>query len=60
MGPEKGLALVDQLTGVECLLLEAKLKEGQKISPDGAPPPEAELIAHRSKGFSALEVKPDE
>jgi len=60
MGPEKGLALVDQLTGVECLLLEAKLKEGQTIGPDGAPPPEAELIAHRSKGFSALEVKPDE
>jgi thiamine biosynthesis lipoprotein len=60
MGHEKGLALVDQMTGVECLLLEVRLKEGQTLSPDGAPPPEAELIAHRSKGFSALEVKPDE
>jgi hypothetical protein len=41
-------------------LLEVDLKEGQALGPDGAPPPEAELIAHRSKGFSALEVKPDE
>jgi len=58
MGAEKGLALVDQLTGVECLLLEVRLKEGESIDPDGAPPPGAELIAHRSKGFKALEVSP--
>lgn len=60
MGAEKGLALINQMTGVECLLLEVRLKEGQGLGPDGAPPPDAELIAHRSKGFSALEVKPDE
>ncbi|MBE3097961.1 MAG: FAD:protein FMN transferase [Planctomycetes bacterium] len=60
MGPEKGLALVNQMTGAECLLLEVRLKEGQGIGPDGAPPPDAELIAYRSKGFSDLEVKPDE
>jgi thiamine biosynthesis lipoprotein len=60
MGAEKGLAMVNQITGVECLILEARLKEGQSIGPDGAPPPDAELVAHRSKGFAALEVKPAE
>ncbi|MCX5683023.1 MAG: FAD:protein FMN transferase [Planctomycetota bacterium] len=57
MGVEKGLAMVDHLTGVECLILEARLKEGQSIGPDGAPPPDAELVAHRSKGFAAMEIK---
>jgi len=58
MGAEKGVAMVDQLTGAECLVLEAKLKEGQSTGPDGAPPPDAELVAHRSKGFAAFEVTP--
>jgi len=58
MGAEKGIAMVDQLTGAECLVLEAKLTEGQSIGPDGAPPPDAELVAHRSKGFAAFEVTP--
>jgi len=58
MGIEKGLAMVDKTTGVECLILEAKLKEGQSLGPDGAPPADAELVAHRSKGFAEFEVKP--
>jgi thiamine biosynthesis lipoprotein len=60
MGAEKGLAMVNQITGVECLIIEARLKEGRSIGPDGAPPPDSELVAHRSKGFAALEVKPAE
>jgi len=60
MGVEKGLAMVDNLTGAECLILEVRLKEGQSIGADGAPPPDAELIAHRSKGFAEFEVKPPE
>jgi thiamine biosynthesis lipoprotein len=59
MGAEKGVAMVDQLTGAECLVLEARLKEGQSVGPDGAPPPDAELAARRSKGFAAFEVAPD-
>jgi thiamine biosynthesis lipoprotein len=60
LGVEEGLALVDDTDGVECLLLEANLKEGQEVGPDGAPPPDAELIPYRSKGFAALEFKPGE
>ena len=59
MGVEKGMELVAKLEGVECLMLEAKLKEGQEFQASGAPPPEAELIAHRSRGFAALEFKPE-
>jgi len=60
MGPEKGLAMVNQITGVECLILEARLKEGQEGGPDGVPPPDVELVAYRSKGFAAFEVKASE
>ena len=60
MGAEKGVEMVNKITGVECLVLEAHLKEGRSIGPDGAPPADAELVAHRSKGFAALEIKPSE
>jgi thiamine biosynthesis lipoprotein ApbE len=65
MGVKDGLAMVEKTDGVECLVLEVRLKEGQALQPNGAPPPEAELIAHRSKGFQAMEfvaaeVKPAE
>lgn len=58
VGVKEGLALVAKTEGVECLILEAVLKEGQSMQPNGAPPAEAELLAHRSKGFAALEFKP--
>jgi len=58
LGVEKGLALVDSLEGVECLLLEWKPKEGETAAPSGAPPKDAELIAHRSSGFAAMEFDP--
>ena len=58
LGAQKGLALVESLEGVECLLLEWKPKEGESAQPSGAPPQDAELIAHRSSGFAALEFDP--
>ena len=58
LGVKEGLALVEKAGGVECLLLEVQLKEGQQFQPNGAPPADAELIAHRSKGFGALEIPP--
>ena len=58
LGVKDGLALVEKTDGVECLLLEAVLKEGQTDQASGAPPADAELVAHRSKGFAALEFKP--
>jgi thiamine biosynthesis lipoprotein len=60
LGAKEGLAIVEKTEGVECLLLEAALKEGQTFQASGAPPPEAELVAYRSKGFKALEFKPAE
>ena len=59
LGVKEGLALVEKTEGVECLLLEVRLKEGQEFQASGAPPPDADLIPHRSKGFSALEIPPD-
>jgi thiamine biosynthesis lipoprotein len=53
LGVEKGLALVEKLPGVECLLLE--VPEAQLQEPD---PAKVELIAHRSSGFAALEFTP--
>jgi len=58
LGVEKGMELVEKTEDVECLLLEAVLKEGQEVQASGAPPPQAELIAHRSSGFAALEFVP--
>jgi len=60
LGAKEGLAMVERTEGVECLLLEAVLKEGQRFQPCGAPPPDAELVAYRSKGFKQLEFKPAE
>jgi len=58
MGVEKGLAMVEEAVGVECLFLEGP--PDAPLRADGAPAPDAPLIAHRSKGFAALEVKPGE
>ena len=58
LGVEKGLALVEATDGVECLILEWKPRPGQIEPPTGAPPENAELVAHRSKGFAAMEFKP--
>ncbi len=58
LGVEKGLEVVESLEGVECLLLEWRPKPGESPQPDGAPPPGAELLAHRSSGFAALEFSP--
>jgi len=58
LGVEKGLALVESLDGVECLLLEWKPREGEAVPASGAPPKDAELIAHRSSGFAAMEFDP--
>jgi len=58
LGIEKGLAVVESLEGVECLLLEWKPAEGETPTADGAPPKTAELVAHRSSGFAALEFAP--
>jgi len=58
LGPRKGLEIVNALDGVECLLLEWKPKEGQTPTAEGAPPKDADLVAHRSSGFAALEFDP--
>ena len=58
LGVERGLALVESLEGVECLLLVWEPKEGESAPPSGAPPQDAELIAHRSSGFAAMEFDP--
>jgi len=60
LGVKDGLALVEKTDGVECLLLEWQPAPGQQPQANGAPPPEAELIAHRSKGFAAMEYTPTE
>jgi len=59
LGVKDGLALVQKTERVECLLLEVNLKEGQGFQPNGAPPPDAEIVPHRSKGFAALEIPLD-
>jgi len=58
LGIEKGLEVVESLDGVECLLLEWKPKGGEAPTPEGAPPEDADLVAHRSSGFAALEFDP--
>ncbi len=58
LGVKDGLALVEKTEGVECLLLEWTPGPGEEPQASGAPPPAAALVAHRSKGFAALEFKP--
>ncbi len=60
LGIKKGLEIVNALDGVECLLLEWRPKAGQAATADGAPPPGADLVAHRSSGFAALEFAPSD
>ena len=60
MGTEKGLALVADLVDVHCLILEVDPSDAHPPQAGGAPSPEANLIAHRSAGFAALEFKPAE
>jgi thiamine biosynthesis lipoprotein len=57
LGVEKGMAVVESLEGVECLLLEwAPTSPSVEGAPEtNGPPP---LIAHRSSGFAALEFDP--
>jgi thiamine biosynthesis lipoprotein ApbE len=65
LGVKDGLAMVEKLQDIECLVLEVGPPEG---SPEGTPPPEPEangappknatLIAHRTSGFAVLEFKP--
>lgn len=59
LGVKEGLALVEDLEGVECLLLETApvpaSVEGDEETK--GPPP---LIAHRSSGFAAMEYDPSE
>ncbi|MGB2780613.1 MAG: FAD:protein FMN transferase [Phycisphaerae bacterium] len=54
LGIEKGLELVERTDGVECLLLETD--EQSPPGPDGKPA----LVAHRSRGFAAMEFRPGE
>jgi thiamine biosynthesis lipoprotein len=58
LGVKDGLALVETIDGAECLLLEAA--PGTVLGDDGAPPPDADLIAHRSSGFAAMEFEPEQ
>jgi len=57
LGVEKGLAVVESLEGVECLLLEwapvPASVEGDEETKGPRP-----LVAHRSSGFAALEFDP--
>ena len=56
MGIEKGMAMIEELKDVQCLILEAATPEA------GAPEPKPEdvrLIPHRSQGFAAMEYKPE-
>jgi len=56
MGVEKGMAMIEDLKDVECLILEAAAPEA--AAPE--PKPEAvRLIPHRSQGFAAMEYKPE-
>jgi thiamine biosynthesis lipoprotein len=57
LGVAKGMALVEGLDDTECLLLE-EAPPGPGPSAE-AGPAEVRLIAHRSKGFAAMEYKPD-
>ena len=54
LGVEKGLALVETLRGVECLLLTVPEEDL-----DQADPAKVHLVAHRSSGFAALEFDPN-
>jgi len=61
LGAKDGLALVESLDGVECLLLEAVPPENpppEGQPPASVPPESIRLIAHRSSGFAALEAAP--
>jgi thiamine biosynthesis lipoprotein len=60
LGAKRGLEIVNQMTGVECLVLEVDPSDEHPLQASGAPAPEAKLIAHRSRGFAALEFKPPE
>jgi len=57
LGVTKGLAVVESLDGVECLLLEwapvPASVEGDEETKGPRP-----LVAHRSSGFAALEFEP--
>ncbi|MFO8013352.1 MAG: FAD:protein FMN transferase [Phycisphaerae bacterium] len=57
LGVEKGMAVVESIEGVECLLLEwaptSPSVEGEQETKGPRP-----LIAHRSSGFAALEFDP--
>ena len=59
LGVKEGLALVEDLEEVECLLLEMAPVPASVEGEDETkgPPP---LIAHRSSGFAALEYDPNE
>lgn len=54
LGAEKGLALVEELEGVECLILEVPAEQL-----GAADPAEVDLVARRSSGFAALEFDPE-
>ncbi|MEA3366902.1 MAG: FAD:protein FMN transferase, partial [Planctomycetota bacterium] len=57
LGIQKGLAVVESLEGVECLLLEwAPVPASVEGYPETKGP--RPLIAHRSSGFAALEFDP--
>jgi thiamine biosynthesis lipoprotein len=68
LGAKDGLALVESLDGVECLLLETVPPENPPAEgqPPAPVPPEPacpvgrsiRLVAHRSSGFAALEAAP--
>jgi len=59
LGVEEGLALVEDLEGVECLLLEtAPVPASVEAEEETKGPPP--LIAHRSSGFAAMEYDPSE
>ena len=59
LGVKEGLALVEDLEGVECLLLETAPVPASVAGEEETkgPPP---LIAHRSSGFAAMEYDPSE
>ncbi len=59
LGVTEGMALIEDLVDVECLLLEMA-PAGASVEGDAetkGPPP---LIAHRSSGFAAMEYDPNE
>jgi len=59
LGVKEGLALVEDLEDVECLLLEMAPVPASVEGEDETKGPHP-LIAHRSSGFAALEYDPDE